>query len=38
MYFLCALALLRFSRSTPVRVLAAAGALFCLWTAYAAFA
>jgi arginine:agmatine antiporter len=37
-YFLCALALLRFSRSTPVRVLAAAGALFCLWTAYAAFA
>jgi arginine:agmatine antiporter len=37
-YLLCALALLRFSRSPPVRVLAVAGALFCLWTAYAAFA
>lgn len=37
-YLLCALALLRFSRNAAVRLLAVAAAVFCLWTAYAAFA
>ncbi|MET0272541.1 MAG: amino acid permease [Phenylobacterium sp.] len=37
-YFLCALALLRFSKLPAVRALALAAAAFCAWTTYAAFA